>query len=248
MLSSFTRESCPKKEENILWTLWEFKTCWRYLNSLPKLEIVLKIELKRNTWLRLVFPPSRLSCSCLVLRALQQNRVKSSLLYFFNKTSILNISNNSICLDHELCTNSLTPVSLQHKCKCFAFSVKRRQARGERLARVRCEGRSAKKYYYHYHFLVVLVAVAVAVMAKIVSTMQFAAHAKRNTLYGRSYGGKSKFFRLDGLLLFPIIMGLRCARFVRWKFRCIHLARGDYSRALNFKMAASLFDNVTKKW
>ena len=54
----------------------------------------------------------------------------------------------------------------------------------------------------------VLVAVAVAVMAKIVSAMQFAAHAKRNTLYGRSYGGKSKFFRLDGLLLFPIIMGL----------------------------------------
>ena len=55
----------------------------------------------------------------------------------------------------------------------------------------------------------------VAVMAKIVSAMQFSAHAKRNTLYGRSYGGKSKFFRLDGLLLFPIIMGLRCARFVR---------------------------------
>ena len=126
----------------------------------------------------------------------EQSKVKPSL--FFNKTSILNISHNSICLDHELCTNSLTPVSLQHKCKCFAFSVKRRQARGERLARVRCEGRSAKKYYYHYHFLVVLVAVAVAVMAKIVSTMQFAAHAKRNTLYGRSYGGKSKFFRLDG--------------------------------------------------
>ena len=157
-----------------------------------------EIELKRNTRLRLVFPPSRLSCSCLFLRALQQNRVKSSLLYFFNKTSILNISNNSICLDHELCTNSLTPVSLQHKCKFFAFSVKRRQARGERLARVRCEGRSAKKYYYHYHFLVVLVAVAVTVMAKIVSAIQFATHAKRNTLYGRSYGGKSKFFRLDG--------------------------------------------------
>ena len=93
----------------------------------------------------------------------------------------------------------------------------------------------------------VLVAVAVAVIAKIVSAMQFAAHAKRNTLYGRSYGSKSKFFRLDGLLLFPIIMGLRCARFVRWKFCCIHLARGDYSRALNFKMAASLFDNVTEE-
>ena len=76
-------------------------------------------------------------------------------------------------------------------------------------------GEERKKYYYHYRFLVVLVAVAVAVMAKIVSAMQFAAHAKRNTLYGRSYGGKSKFFRLDVLLLFPIIMGLRCARFVR---------------------------------
>ena len=135
-----------------------------------KTRIVLKIELKRNTRLRLVFPPSRLSCSSLFLRALQQDRVKSGLLYFLNRTSILNINNNSLCLDHELYTNSLTPVILQHKCKFFAFSVKRRQARGERLARVRCEGRSAKKYYYHYHyhFLVVLVAVAVAVMAKIV--------------------------------------------------------------------------------
>ena len=114
--------------------------------------------------------PSRLSCSSLFLRALQQNKVKSSLLYFLNRTSILNINNNSLCLDHELYTNSLTPVILQHKCKFFAFSVKRRQARGERLARVRCEGRSEKKYYYHYHyhFLVVLVAVAVAVIAKIV--------------------------------------------------------------------------------
>ena len=110
-----------------------------------KTRIVLKIELKRNTRLRLVFPPSRLSCSSLFLRALQQDRVKSSLLYFLNRTSILNINNNSLCLDHELYTNSLTPVILQHKCKFFAFSVKRRQARGERLARVRCEGRSAKK-------------------------------------------------------------------------------------------------------
>ena len=30
---------------------------------------------------------------------------------------------------------------------------------------------------------------------------QLAAHAKSSTLYGRPYGHKSKFFRLDGLLL-----------------------------------------------
>ena len=40
--------------------------------------------------------------------------------------------------------------------------------------------------------------------------VQQAAHAKSSTLYGRSYGVKSKFFRLDGLLLFRIIMGLHC--------------------------------------
>ena len=38
---------------------------------------------------------------------------------------------------------------------------------------------------------------------------QLAKHAKSSTLYGRSYGCTSKFFRLDGLLLFLIIMGLR---------------------------------------
>ena len=41
--------------------------------------------------------------------------------------------------------------------------------------------------------------------------VQLAAHAKSSTLYGRSYGRTSKFFRLDGLLLFCIIMGLRSA-------------------------------------
>ena len=46
------------------------------------------------------------------------------------------------------------------------------------------------------------------VMANIVPAMQLA--AKRSTSYGRSYGAKSKFFRLDGLLLFCIIMGLSC--------------------------------------
>ena len=53
------------------------------------------------------------------------------------------------------------------------------------------------------------------VMAKIVPVVQLAAHAKSSTLYGRSYGRTSKFFRLDGLLLFRIIMGLRCARFAK---------------------------------
>ena len=42
--------------------------------------------------------------------------------------------------------------------------------------------------------------------------VQQAAHAKSSTLYGRSDGVKSKFFRLDGLLLFRIIMGLRYER------------------------------------
>lgn len=49
-------------------------------------------------------------------------------------------------------------------------------------------------------------------MYTIVPAMQLAAHAKGSTLYGRSYGHKSKFFWLDGLLLFLIIMGLGCAR------------------------------------
>ena len=38
------------------------------------------------------------------------------------------------------------------------------------------------------------------VMAKIVHAMQLTTHAKSGTLYGRSYGRKFKFFRLDGLL------------------------------------------------
>ena len=38
--------------------------------------------------------------------------------------------------------------------------------------------------------------------------VQLAAHAKSSTLYGWSYGRTSKFFQLDGLLLFYIIMGL----------------------------------------
>ena len=46
-----------------------------------------------------------------------------------------------------------------------------------------------------------------------VPAVQLTTHVKSSTLYGRSYGRKSKFFRLDGLLLllFCIIMGLRSA-------------------------------------
>ena len=59
------------------------------------------------------------------------------------------------------------------------------------------------------------------VVAKIVPVVQLAAHAKSSTLYGRtvvrsygrtvvrSYGRTTKFFGLDGLLLFRIVMGLR---------------------------------------
>ena len=43
--------------------------------------------------------------------------------------------------------------------------------------------------------------------------VQLAAHAKSSTLNGGSYGRSSKFFRLDGLLLFCKIMGLRSASF-----------------------------------
>ena len=45
-----------------------------------------------------------------------------------------------------------------------------------------------------------------------VPAVQLTTHVKSSTLYGlRSYGRTSKFFRLDGLLQFCIIMGLRSA-------------------------------------
>ena len=46
------------------------------------------------------------------------------------------------------------------------------------------------------------------IMAKIVPAVQLAAHAKSSTLHGQSYGLKSKFFRFDGLILFPMIMAI----------------------------------------
>ena len=46
---------------------------------------------------------------------------------------------------------------------------------------------------------------------KIVPVVQLAVYAKSSTLYSRSYGRTSKFFWLDGLLLFCIIMGLHSA-------------------------------------
>ena len=62
-------------------------------------------------------------------------------------------------------------------------------------------------------------------MAKIMPVVQLAAHAKSSTLFGRtvirSYGRTTKFFCLDGLLLFRIVMGLRSAssaiRFIVYK-------------------------------
>ena len=44
-----------------------------------------------------------------------------------------------------------------------------------------------------------------------VPAIQLAAHARNSTFYSWSHGSKSKVFQLDELLLFPIIMGLRCA-------------------------------------
>ena len=48
-------------------------------------------------------------------------------------------------------------------------------------------------------------------MAFGVPGVQMTTHVKSSILYDRSYGRKSKFFRLNGLLLFCIIMGLRSA-------------------------------------
>ena len=50
------------------------------------------------------------------------------------------------------------------------------------------------------------------IMTKIVPVVQLAAHAKSSTLYGRTVvGSYNQIFRLDGLLLFRIVMGLRSA-------------------------------------
>ena len=51
---------------------------------------------------------------------------------------------------------------------------------------------------------------AISRLGFLLPVVQSAVHAKISTLYGRSYGRTSKFFRLDGLLKFFIIMGLRC--------------------------------------
>ena len=49
-------------------------------------------------------------------------------------------------------------------------------------------------------------------MAKIMPAMQLAVHAESGTFYGSPYSVKSNFFRLYGLLLFCITMGLGCRR------------------------------------
>ena len=65
------------------------------------------------------------------------------------------------------------------------------------------------------------------VMAKIVPVVQLAAHAESSTLYGRSYGRTPKFFRLDELLLFRIIMGLRCACLARCELQLLCLLENN---------------------
>ena len=78
--------------------------------------------------------------------------------------------------------------------------------------------------------------------------VQLAAHAKSSTLYGRSYGRTSKFFRLDGLLLFCIIMGLRSASsdmiIFRENFSIFFLGLGMKEMAESFKL---IFSNQLNK-
>ena len=69
------------------------------------------------------------------------------------------------------------------------------------VSKLRTEGTCALPSPLPFHY----------VMAKIVPVLQLVAHVESCTLDGRSYRFKSKFFRLDGLLLFRIIMGRRCA-------------------------------------
>ena len=64
-------------------------------------------------------------------------------------------------------------------------------------------------------------------MAKIVPVVQLAAHAESSTLYGRWYGRTPKFFRLDELLLFRIIMGLRCACLARCELQLLCLLENN---------------------
>ena len=69
------------------------------------------------------------------------------------------------------------------------------------------------KYWNSYkNVLIILKRFFHYVMAEIVPAVQLVTHAKSSTWYGCPYGHKSKFFRLDGLLLFRVLMGLRCSR------------------------------------
>ena len=85
------------------------------------------------------------------------------------------------------------------------------------------------------------------VMAEIMPVVESAAHAKISSLYGRSYGRTSKFFRLDGLLkffllnellLFRIIMGLCYARFALLWWSCLYEKYRGPSWVLNNQSAA----------
>ena len=78
------------------------------------------------------------------------------------------------------------------------------------------------------------------VMVKIVPAMRLAVHAKRSTLYGRSNGRKCKFFLLNGLQLFRMIMRLCC---VRCELRYYPLNTSYFPKALSPRCEAS-FDFI----
>ena len=59
------------------------------------------------------------------------------------------------------------------------------------------------------------------VIAKILPAVQLTTHARSNIFNGRPQGHTSKVFRLLGLLLFRIIVGLRCVR-CELRYYCMH--------------------------
>ena len=80
-------------------------------------------------------------------------------------------------------------------------------------------------------------------MTKIVPAMRLAVHAKRSTLYGRSNGRKCKFFLLNGLQLFRMIMRLCCARCAPCELRYCPLNTSYCPKAISPRCEAS-FDFI----
>ena len=65
----------------------------------------------------------------------------------------------------------------------------------------------------------------------------------------RSYGRTSKFFRLDGLLLFCIIMGLRSASSVKMQVVYQEMARdGAKSNVAKWNLTGGRQFKYVKKW